>query len=171
MIIMPIFVEWDWQAKTKTFLVIFHFHDDFSRPNLRMKKFAGNPSEIVITTPTGNIVNPVRAWTTWAPSHPELGLLMELLSYANVINGLKEAEKRKLKIELQGRKSIYEGGVTDEAVLDFVVDADQIKKRIGLDKKTVVYENETYGTLHFCVELCSEYIDYLKEILKPYLKE
>ena len=34
---MPIFVQWEWKGRTKSFLVIFHFYDDFSKPNLRMK--------------------------------------------------------------------------------------------------------------------------------------
>lgn len=166
---MPIFVEWDWQEKTKTFLVIFHLYDDFSRPNLRIKRM--NKSNTVrVATQKGDISSSVRTWTTWAPSHRELGLLMELLSYANVINGLKENEKRELKLELQGRKTIYDEGITDEVVLDFVIDAKEIRKRIGADKKTVIYQNEEYGTAHFCVELCSEYIDYLREMLKPHMR-
>ena len=63
--------------------MIFHFHDDYSKPNIRFKKkFKDGRFEFE------------RPTITWAPSHPELGLLSELLSYANIINVLKETEKR-----------------------------------------------------------------------------
>ena len=76
----------------KLFLVIFHFIDDFSEPNLRMSKEYDN-------------------LMTWAPSHVELGLLGEILRYANIIDGLRETEKKELKYKLQGVKKVGKNGV------------------------------------------------------------
>jgi len=176
---MPVFVEWRWKEQTKSFLVIFHFYDDFSSPNLRIKKYEKGTIAIQIKSPYPEdpyswSIEPRKVWMTWAPSHPELGLLMELLSYANIINGLKETEKRKLKIELQGRTPLAEmvrKGFAPEDELIRGACPDDIKSKIGKDKKTVVYfEPEVEPiVLHFCVELCPEYIDYLKTVLKPYL--
>ena len=35
---MPILVQWKWKERTKSYLVIFHFYDDYSKTNLRLKK-------------------------------------------------------------------------------------------------------------------------------------
>lgn len=89
---MPVFVEWKWKERTKTFLVIFHFYDDFSKTNLRIKKC--EKGRLLMLTPS-EIFSPSKAWMTWSPSHPDMALLTQLLTYANIINGLKEDEKIK----------------------------------------------------------------------------
>jgi hypothetical protein len=48
---MPVFVEWRWREKTKSFLLIFHFYDDFSRTNLRIKKCVREGEEKAILIP------------------------------------------------------------------------------------------------------------------------
>jgi len=103
---MPIFVQWKWEERTETFLVIFHFFDDFSERNVRMKttridKIHLYPAEQTYTEE--HLSKPV---ISWSPSHPELALFSELLSYANLINGLKPQEKIKLKSELEGEQII-----------------------------------------------------------------
>lgn len=170
---MPVFVEWRWQERTETFLLVFHFLDDFSRPNLRIKKYEKGKREVIINAPKRKIRNPREAWMTWAPSHVELGLVMELLSYANLINGLKKAERRKLKVQLEGREKVIV--VRPRPSFDFVthiVDPEEIKSKVGKDKKYVTYVDEPEKDLGLrsCVELCPEYIDYLKNLLKSYLK-
>jgi len=100
---MPIFVEWEWKERTKSFLLIFSFYDDFSKPNLRLRKMK------VRKMSYPNYDPPFKPVTTWAPSHIELGVLSDVLSYANLINGLKPTEKRKLKDRLEGRKSVFYG--------------------------------------------------------------
>lgn len=87
---MPVFVQWKWKEETKTFLVIFYFYDDFSKPNLRVRKY--EKGHLLMLTPS-EIFTPSKAWMTWAPSHPEMALLTQLLTYANIINGLKEDKK------------------------------------------------------------------------------
>ena len=77
---MPVFVEWQWKERTKSFLVIFHFHDDFSKPNLRIKKYENGH---LFMLPPDEMFTPLKAWMSWAPSHPDMALLTELLSYAN----------------------------------------------------------------------------------------
>jgi len=160
---LPILVEWRWKERTKSFLVIFHFYDDFSKPNLRIKRY--EEGHLWLATPYG-LITPTKAWMTWSPSHPELALLTELLSYANIINGLKESEKRHLRTDL-------DPVIRNDAELEIIADFSSIEKEIGEDKKTVVYfEKPEYPTeqpLHCCAELCPEYIDYLKGILKPHL--
>lgn len=155
---MPVFVEWRWKERTKSFLVIFHFYDDFSKENLRIKKYERGKM-LIILSPEEAIM-PNKAWMSWAPSHPELGLLSELLSLANIINGLKENQKRWLRTILEAQVIV---GKYREAF-----DTEGVKKEIGQDKKTVLYQDVT-SEEHFCVELCPEYIDYLRKVLKPYI--
>ena len=180
---MPIFVQWKWQEKTKSFLVIFHFFDDYIRYNIRFRKkrFEGGkeipaylyfPKEHVSFPFTP--IEPVQFKTvmTWSPSHIELGLLSELLSYANIINGLKEHERRELKkkfegISFEGLKKDIEG----ESVYLF----DQLKPDV-MDKGHYVllgyeFDKTKKERWVFCVELCAEYIDHLKKLLKPYLNK
>jgi len=176
---MPVFVEWKWIESTKSFLVVFHFYDDFSKPNLRIKKCEkgtpGTPSMFTTFAPDApspsDIIQARKAWMTWAPSHSELALLMELLSYANIINGLKETEKRKLKFELQGRKALILHGVPEDEINAAVSPVDAWVQ-VGVGKKAVTYFEPEVGpeVLHFCIELCSEYIDYLRFLLELYLK-
>jgi hypothetical protein len=77
--------------RTKSFLVIFHLYDDRSEPNIRLMKKTFKDEMSEFERPT----------ITWAPSHLESGLLGELLSYANIINGLKEGGKRELRRDLE----------------------------------------------------------------------
>ena len=139
---MPVFVEWKWKERTKTFLVIFHFYDDFSKPNLRIKKYE---KEHLLMFTESEMFTPLKAWMTWAPSHPEMALLTQLLTYTNIINGLKEDEKHEIGLYLE-RAAIPE-------------------------RKLVVVYLEESGELSSFAELCPEYIDYLKKILKPYLRD
>lgn len=96
---MPVCVQWKWINRTKSFLVIFHFIDDSSRPNLRMSKEYSN-------------------LMTWAPSHVELGLLSEILKFANIINGLSASQKSELKYKLQGVNKVGEGSITKYMVIE-----------------------------------------------------
>ena len=171
---MPVFVEWKWKEKTKTFLVIFHFYDDFSKSNLRIKKY--EKGHLLMLTPN-KAIDPMKAWMTWAPSHPDLALLTELLSYANIVNGLKEFEKRDLRTKLGTARWEHVDGE-----LGVVIYSPHMQNEMVEDKKTAIYsekpdnhsEKPAHSTevpLHVCAELCPEYIDYLKRILKPYLKD
>jgi len=155
---MPIFVQWKWMH-TKTFLVIFHFIDDYSKPNLRTK-----------TIPFKNQDNPEVKTTemTWAPSHVEVGLLSDLLSYVNIINGLSETEKWRLKYKLQGMEvqSVKEDG----RVRNGTVDKDLVSE-VGEDKKSlIIFYDSDVQEWNFGVELCTKYIQYLRKLLKPYLR-
>jgi hypothetical protein len=165
---MPVFVEWKWQERFKSFLVIFHFYDDFSRPNLRVKKYEKGH---LFMARHSKVLSARKAWMTWAPSHPELALLTELLSYANRINGLKEFEKGELRTKLEGvRKGEYDPE-TEEYDADLVIaDASEILKEIGEGKLRFIYieRDEPELDLRLCVELCQEYIDYLKETIEKY---
>jgi hypothetical protein len=131
-------VQWKWMKRTKSFLVIFHFVDDFSEPNLRMSREYAN-------------------LMTWAPSHVELGLLGEILRYANIIDGLSATEKLALRYKLQGVKKFGGGGVARYVVVPDLKGS-----------KEVVFEGKGKEP-YFCPLLCPEYIDYLKEVLKPYI--
>jgi len=177
---MPIYVEWKWEEQTQSLLAIFHFYDDFSKPNLRLFK-KDDERIAVYYSPKGDRYTTKKTWVTWAPSHSELGLLMELLSYANIINGLKPTEKKKLWTKLihknmwtADRKKfgpMYNKYDYDEH-LDIVyrktaspLDA---KKKMGMGKKVLFYQIGENQPLRSCAELCPEYIDYLKKVLKPY---
>jgi len=181
---MPIFVQWKWIERTNpSFLVIFHFYDDFSRSNLRIKKYS--PTSItyedqgitytdssypmIIThkdLSEGETIIPQKAWMTWAPSHLELALLSELLSYANMINGLKATEKRKLKNKLEAKvDTILPCGREAYYIHPDIVKGIGEDKKIAICDESLTKQQEAF----ICVELCSEYIDCLKRVLKPYI--
>jgi hypothetical protein len=163
---MPVFVEWEWQERFKSFLVIFHFYDDFSRSDLRVRKYEKGR---LFMARHSKVLSAKKAWMTWAPSDPELALLTELLRYANRINSLKEFEKGELRAKLEG---VRKGGYNPETVeydADLVIaDTSEIPKEIGEDKLHFIYKekDEREFDLCLCVELCQEYIDYLKKLLK-----
>jgi len=149
---MPVFVEWRWKEKTKTFLVIFHFYDDFSKSNLRIKLYT-NEKRLIASLEPLEVIRSQEAWMTWSPSHTEMALLAELLSFANIVNGLTEFQKRRLKNPLEGR-----GG----HALDILQELPDGKKE--------VFYTEKSGTCYRCPEICQEYIDYLRKLLEPYIK-
>lgn len=84
-----------------------------------------------------------------------------MLSYGNIVNGLKENEKRWLKVILGAELMLPEAGFRE------AIDVYGIMKEIGEDKKTIVYQDVT-SEERFCAELCPEYIGYLRKALKPY---
>jgi len=151
---MPTLVQWKWVERTKSFLVIFHFFDDYSKPNLRMKRIKSYKIKC-------------QALMTWAPSHVELGLLSEVLRYANIVDGLDEAVKRKLREKLEMIK-------VNKKEFDFeaIEEVSSITRWEGL-LHLIVAEPEDkslpYVPDSTCVGLCPEYIDYLKKVLKRYL--
>ena len=182
---MPIFVQWKWKERRNgSFLVIFHFYDDFSKPNLRIKKysptlvtykdegitdvFIEHPMKITYTDLSkGEVLIPQKAWMTWAPSHIELALLSELLSYANIVNGLKATEKRKLKNKLEAKiETTLPYGREAYNVHPDVVDGIGEYRKVAILDESLTKQQKPF----ICVELCPEYIDYLKNVLKPYLR-
>lgn len=183
---MPVFVHWEWKERTKTFLVIFHFYDDYSNPNLRTKNRAVcrdlhmRDSNVVITfspPPSSRFQKAIddgifgeslgkKAIMTWAPSHPELGYLAEVLRYANIIDGLSEEEKRDLRFDLE-----LVVGINDRT---FAIDEKRIEDldfRFADKKKLVLFDENIAGKMALCVELCQGYIDYLKLVLKQHLED
>jgi hypothetical protein len=169
---MPVFVEWRFQEKTNTYIVIFHFIDDFSSPNVRMKKHEkGRRMVSVDRFGCPSLENPKGAWMTWAPSHPELGFLMEVLSYANIVNGLKVEQKIRLKSRLEARRKwIVHGGHMNEITYLGYSD-EEMKEIFGENVKLAVYvdDPEKDIPLRFGIEICEEYISYLRNLLKPYM--
>jgi hypothetical protein len=183
---MPVLVQWKWKEETKTFLVIFHIYDDHLIGNIRTREmrfeypeeepsrrvYGYFPEELPSDYP--NFVATVH---TWAPSHFEMALLMDVLCYANIINGLKENKKRKLRGILEMHDALTKdwdhGQILGAIVrLRFAGLNEYIRARkdrtvlIGFESK----HGKTLEEPMFCVELCEEYIDYLREILKPYLR-
>ena len=146
---MPTFVRWKWEEKTKTFLVVFYFYDDFSKRNLRLKMVeVDSKGRIPCIDFTASDTSDKQPVMTWAPSHYEIALLADILQYANIINGLKEEKKRKLMHNL-----------LIESPWDLSAEL-QKKILFGLDEN---------GEPFMAVELCPEYIEYLKKILKSLL--
>jgi len=147
---MPVFVRWQWKEETKTFLAIFHFYDDRSKSNLRFRKGKFEQDRF------GNIdfslsSNGKQPMMTWCPDHYEMALLSDILKYANIINGLKEESKKELWSKIESP----------------VVEA-MVGERIKGAKCLVCWGDE--GFEYLAVELCPAYIDYLKEVLEPYIK-
>jgi hypothetical protein len=172
---MPVFVEWQWQERTKTFLVIFHLNDDFSTPNVRVNKYEIGRKEAQILTPIGEhtTLRAPEAWVTWAPSHVETGLLMEILSYANIVNGLKTKEKMELKPLLEVRRKAIGRCPVCKQLLPHICTHETgiLRELVERDKKWVAYANkpEEDQEFSFCASLCPEYIGYIRELLKPYV--
>ena len=136
---MPIYIQWRWNENTKSFLVIFHFFDDLRRENLRIKKKTG----------IWETLHPQKeAWMTWAPTHVEIGLLADLLLYANIINGLSVPEKEKLRTKLLSMEEIAFTDLKAYWTHDSKTDEDII-----------------------LVELNPQYIEYLRKLLKPYISK
>lgn len=177
---MPIYVQWKWKELTKSFLVIFHFHDDFSKSNLRLQ----NPKQVRqvrlrdLSISLEDVVKeaakgrshmaksktlPVKAYMTWAPSHPELGFLSEVLRYANLIGGLDELTKRDVRPYLEGEGSVDNIGKPKFRVFEPLLSASR-GLLIG------IYQEEPF----FCCELCDDYIHYLDTLwrkIRDYLAE
>lgn len=165
---MPIFIEWKWEERAQSLLAIFHFYDDFSKPNLRLMDSDKAREPRFVFTKNARPVE--RSWITWAPSHTDMALLMQMLCYANIINGLKPSEKRELWVEIEGKRALRDEGFSKYELASIAV-PDEIKRRIGSDKKVMAFGDPEDGdVLRTCVELCSEYINYLRRLLKPYVK-
>jgi len=175
---MPIFVEWKWVEKTKTFLAIFHFWDDEKRKNLRMRLeedgfetcvYAGSDEEeegnlIPIDTLPHYILGypKTKAYLSWAPSHPEFCFLTEILTYANLLNGMKTNEREKFKSKLQGKalKENREG----KAYTYFEIDS---KLFHSIPEGAMV---SFAGQDGISFEVSLEYVEYLRELLRIYLQ-
>lgn len=103
---------------------------------------------------------------TWAPSHIEIGLLGELLRYANIIDGLNEKEKRTLKRKLELLTEEGENYCLYEQDLKNLFDKTSEKAwiwtlKIGKDNKR---------EMSFCPELSVGYIEHIKKIIEPYTR-
>jgi hypothetical protein len=167
---MPIFAQWKWNEDTRTFLVVFHFFDDYIKTNVRFREKRlesgkdGQPVYFLNPDHEGRSTQPVqfKSVMTWAPSHPELGLLTELLTYANIINGMKENNRRKLINILQN--PLWTIGVTNWArtsALEYTK-----RGRFYL----IGYEHGKLEDMLCCAEVCPEYIDFIKELTNQFPK-
>lgn len=168
---MPIFVQWTWKERTKSFLVIFHFYDDGKKPNLRMKRKRHHLGRANLRRANegGEIPEFLKysksiSVMTWAPSHVELGLLSELLRYANLIDGLSEVDKRNLRPRLEGESKL--DSQTGDLTYDF--DTKVFGSMPSHKARMLCYMEETP---YLCFPICVEYVDYLRNLLKPYLKD
>ena len=100
-----------------------------------------------------------------------IGYLGEILRYANVIGGLDETQKRELRTKLEIIVDVEESKQRIRAHYDkdfFLPMIDRLAGKmflVGFD----LGRNRKPDYV-CCIELCPEYIDYLKRILKPYLK-
>ena len=210
---MPIYVQWKWIDRTQTYLLILHFDSDGSEPNLRNRDMAFKSSlcprdnmklyypseppmgickwseaeERKLQTEIEEGISTVRKRivTTWAPSHIEIGLMGELLSYANRVNGLKQecrlALRTKLDIAcnaLEYAKLLRFGKIReDDDALKKSTDA--FATNFQSLEETTSGETRLLGCDYnyrerkcesvFCTVLTINYIDYLKNILKPYM--
>jgi hypothetical protein len=146
---MPIFVEWKWQENTRSFIVIFHFIDDYTKSNLRITK-TGFWVDILERKGVCN-----KAWMTWAPSHVELAMLADLLHIANIVDGLQESERRKLRPFLDCNWQ------TDGEAKEWM-------RMFPESVKGWIPPNEDSP---FVAELCEGYIEYLNKVVKPYINK
>lgn len=176
---MPVFVEWKWVEKTETFVVVFHFWDDGEKQNLRMRikkegfetcayvgAEEGEDREFlpIETLPYYKLSYPkTEAYLSWAPSHPEFCFLTELLTYANLINGLKPNLRRKLRLKLEG-KTFREKREGHEYTY-FEIDSELLH---SMPEGTMA---SFAGQNGISFEVRLEYVEYLRKMLKPYLEQ
>jgi len=186
---MPILVQWKWQEKSKSFLVIFHFYDNFSKPNLRCKMERIVNRDVISVQhginfrhATKKLVHPrvydkfdtsiPKPVITWAPSHVELGYLGEVLRFANIIDGLEKSQKESLRPFLAAESP--DTLVEQHYVYDYYDNKRLQELRSVLDEKHGLFclekENDEIEFAFRGFELCYEYIDYLGEILKLFLR-
>lgn len=86
-----IYLRLEWQSNNQ-FLFIFEFHDEYPKPNIRFKSAKNGYDK------------DYHNWIEWAPTHVELGMMAELLSFANRINGSKQ---RIVLLEVLTQHSTY----------------------------------------------------------------
>jgi hypothetical protein len=166
---MPVFIEWRWEKSRQSLIAIFHFYDDFSKPNLRL--MGSNKAIEPGICSKEELIMAERPWISWAPSHVDMALLMQMLCYANIINGLKTSEKKKLWFELEGKKHLRNKGLSEHELTSYAV-PEEIIEQIGSDIKVMAFGTpEDEYLAHTCVQLCPEYLDYLWNLLKPYLRQ
>jgi len=128
----------------------------------------------------------IRATIAWTPSHIELALFTEILRFANAVNELKLDNKRELRDKLQ-LSSFFEGIInwykrSEEGVYEDWKDAvfnysegfsnvlDRLQDREVLISSELSSDRSRLDQF-ICFPVCQEYVDYLKEILKPYLEK
>jgi hypothetical protein len=176
---MPIFVEWKWIENTQTLLVVFHFWDN-GKENLRtrMRKYdfetvahvdynkvaptSDKDFTSIQTLPEYGLSYPrTDTYMSWAPSHAELCLLTEVLTYANLINGLKPNNRLEVREKLHGRiTSHFENGKAYQSIaihselLDFMPETSIVS---FADQEGVSFE------------IRMEYVEYLRKLIKPYM--
>lgn len=175
---MPIFVEWQWKENTKTFLVVFHFWDDGVKPNLRMRikeedfefvapldnDLEGEFSAVVSAPHHGVLPYPrTNAYLSWAPSHPEFCFLTEVLTYANLINGQKPNRRRNLRAKLEGKASKVEDEKGQE-YFDYEVHSELLNS-MPTGRMAIFASSKGIS-----FEVCLEYLEYLRKILNPFLR-
>jgi len=165
---MPVFIEWKLEEQRQSLIAIFHFYDDFSKTNLRLIESSKAIEPGICSRE--ELIMAERPWISWAPSHIDMALLMQMLCYANIINGLKTSEKKKLWFELEGKKHLHDKGLSEHALASYAL-PDAIIEQIGSDIKVMAFgDPKDEYVSHTCVELCSEYLDYLRRLLRPYLR-
>lgn len=168
---MPIFVEWEWKESTKSFLVIFHFIDDYSEKNLRLKqkclhKSLGKQTVYRISSFGSTPTHPVM---TWAPSHVESALISQILCYANIVNGFNEETKRLLRYLLEVTIVRREKKTIEVAVgNDF---KKMLKGKAFILGLEPTKERDDFEQALFCCQLSTEYVEYIWKILKTTLTE
>jgi hypothetical protein len=181
--IMPIFVEWKWIERTQTLLVVFHFWDNNQKENLRMrikeydyeqiadadweKESSASDDEFtsIVTCPEasfGQKYPKTGAYLSWAPSHPEFCLLTEVLTYANLINGLRPHLRRKIREKLQGRLTKYVSEYDGKTYVSISLHSELIE---FLSTDSIVSFSHQTG-VSFEVRL--EYIEYLRKLMKEF---
>jgi len=189
--------------RTQTFLMILHFDADGSKPNLRNedKTFIRRKSEhnylaYTSTIPfldTCRIGESEMEWisvknrkvTTWAPSHVEIALMAELLTYANILNGLKVENRKRLRPKLDVNSEVIEDAkLFREGKIDLDNESLQSNFNSALkNQEDVIIATKDQGFLQgcnynfkekkcesvFCILLTMEYLDYFKGLIKPYI--
>jgi len=158
---------------TGTFLVVFHMWDDGKKSNLRMRikkedfetcayvdEEIGEDWVQIYTCPYFVLGHPqTDAYLSWAPSHSEFCLLTEVLTYANLINGLKPEEKQKIKPHLIGKVTRS----NQDQITYFKIHADLLKH---METGTMVSFANRQG---ISFKICYEYIEYIRKLVKPYI--
>lgn len=157
---MTIFLTLDWQPNEQ-FLFIFTFKDDFKSSNLRSNLtkvkalVTGSVSEYTVTD-INTCEQIASSHYTWAPSHIELGLMTELLSLANRINGSKK------RFVLQKQITLMKNIRPDYKILKKIHESRKSKSTTFFFQDKTEYLQMTKGQMKIGWEVTQHLIDTLK---------
>ncbi|MGD0449449.1 MAG: hypothetical protein ABSA79_00150 [Candidatus Bathyarchaeia archaeon] len=116
----------------------------------------------------------VRNVITWSPSHVDVALLMDVLGLSNIINGFKKQRLRTLRTRLEfwvkkEDRHMPSSSMENNTLVESGKATAKLRNMLGEERKYLVGFPDKPGVnqgLEYSCELCPEYINYLKDVIK-----